>query len=248
MMATYLEKADCKKIVRPFLNAGLSASGVSSKTPRAVVWGPLRYQGLDIRHLWTTQGVEHLLALLRHATRTTLTGQLLRTTLEELQLETGLSHSVLSYSYTDYGCLSTRSWIAATWQFLSDSHITVIDPFSKPALVCDNDCFLMEAFYSHGYRGTDLKKLNLCCLHLQALRLSDICSANGKYLTDEATEVQPDLNRLTSYSWPRSQRPRFAIRSLWQMALAKAFVRSTTALELVQSLLPFVASARSSWT
>jgi hypothetical protein len=37
MMATYISKADCEKIMRPFLNAGLSASGVVRTMPRAVV-------------------------------------------------------------------------------------------------------------------------------------------------------------------------------------------------------------------
>jgi hypothetical protein len=49
MMATYLSKAQCEKIMRPFLNAGLSASGgVVRSMPRAIVWGPTRYQGLGI--------------------------------------------------------------------------------------------------------------------------------------------------------------------------------------------------------
>ena len=87
MMATYLSKEQCKTIMCPFLKAGLSSSGVSSKMPRAVVWGPLHYQGIGIHHLWTTQGIEHLLAMLRHVTCQTLTGQLIRTTLEEMQLE-----------------------------------------------------------------------------------------------------------------------------------------------------------------
>jgi hypothetical protein len=95
IMATYLSKADCEKIMRPFLNAGLSASGVVRTMPRAVVWGPMRYQGLGICHLYTTQGVEHLLAILRHATHPTLSGQLLRTTIEEMQLEIGLPRSFL---------------------------------------------------------------------------------------------------------------------------------------------------------
>ena len=90
MMATYLSKDQCETIMRPFLNAGLSASSICSKMPRPVIWGPLRYQGLGIHHLWMTQGVEHLLAMLRHASRQTLTGQLLWTTMEEVQLEIGV--------------------------------------------------------------------------------------------------------------------------------------------------------------
>ena len=55
---------------------------ICSKMPRADIWGPLCYQCLGMHHLWTTtQGVEHLLAILRPATCPTLTGQLIRTTM-----------------------------------------------------------------------------------------------------------------------------------------------------------------------
>jgi hypothetical protein len=41
MMATYLKKDECETIMKPFLNAGLSASGVVKTMPHPVVWGPL---------------------------------------------------------------------------------------------------------------------------------------------------------------------------------------------------------------
>jgi hypothetical protein len=77
MMATYLTKAQGKKTMRPFLNAGLSVSGVVRTMPQAVVWGPVQYQGLGIRHLYTAQGVKHILTIFQHATHPTLTGKLL---------------------------------------------------------------------------------------------------------------------------------------------------------------------------
>jgi hypothetical protein len=105
-----------------------SASGVVKIMPRPVVWGQLRYQGLGVCHLWTTQRVEHILAILRHATRSTLTGQLHHTSMEEMQLEIlGVSQSFLAYSYSDYGSLATRSWITSTWHFLLESTITMKD-------------------------------------------------------------------------------------------------------------------------
>jgi hypothetical protein len=247
MMATYLDKSQCEDIMKPFLNAGLSASGVTSKMPRPVVWGPLRYQGLGIRHLWTTQGVEHLLAILRHGTQPSLTGRLLRTTLEDMQLETGLSKSFLSYSYDDFGVLATRSWIKATWEFLSASRITVIDPFEKPSLACANDCFLMEKFFEHGYRGSALELLNSCRKHIHALRLSDICSADGSFISDSAIEVQLDLHRTSPIHWPPTHRPELSVRSHWRAALSKIFVRPTTPQTLIQPLLPFTAAASDSW-
>jgi hypothetical protein len=179
MMATYLQKKQCKEIMRPFLNAGLSASGACSKMPRAIVWGPTRHQGSGICHLWTTQGVEHLLAILRHATCPALTGQLLRTTVEELQLELGVSALFLSCSFDNCGCVTTASWTSETRRFLSDSKIQVLDPFSKPSLACPEDCFLMERFFACGHRGTELSQLNTCRMHLHALRLSDLCAVSN---------------------------------------------------------------------
>jgi hypothetical protein len=133
-MATFLSKQQCENIMKPFLNAGLSASGVVRSMPCDVVWDPIRYQGLGIKHLYTTQGIQKLLALLRHGTRPTLTGQLLRVTMEEIQLSTGLSRSFLSFPFAVYGLLSTRSWIKSTWQFLSASAIVVVIPFPRRPL------------------------------------------------------------------------------------------------------------------
>jgi hypothetical protein len=239
MMATYLSKVQCEKIMRPFLNASLSASGVVRSMPRAIVWGPMRYQGLGIRHLWTTQGVEHLLAILRHATRSTLTGQLIRTSMEDMQLEIGVSASFLKSSYNYYGCLATRSWISETWRFLSDSRITVVDPFPKPPLACPNDCFLMERFFQHGYRGSDLLQLNQCRMHLHALRLSDLCTANGAHLTNLTLDVVPDPCRSLPFSWPRTHRPSSKSRFLWRSAISTVFTRPTDAQVLIQPLLPY---------
>jgi hypothetical protein len=67
--------------MRPFLNAGLCFRG-RQVYAAWVVWGPERYQdwvyGTSILpKVWNT------FAILRHATRATLTGQLLRTSMDE---------------------------------------------------------------------------------------------------------------------------------------------------------------------
>jgi hypothetical protein len=244
MMATYLPKAQCKKIMRPFINSGLSASGVVRSIPRAVVWGPLRYQGLDIRHLYTTQGVEHLLAILRHGTRET---QLLCTTMEELQLEIGFSNSFLSCSFEIYGPLATRSWVESTWKFLFESDIILVNPFTKPALACGNDSFLMEKYVEHGYRGAELKSLNNCRMHIQAVCLSDLCTAGGRQITDMVMDVQLNPYRSSLFSWPRSHRPSLQRRRLWQSALQKVSCRSTESQLLYHPLLPFSTTALQTW-
>ena len=117
------------------------------------------------------------------------------------------STSFLRYLHDAYGPLATRSWIAETWRFLSESKIKVTDPFDKPKLACPENYFLMERFSAYGYRGKELTLLNSCCMHLHALRLFDICMADGRHLTDDAMEVQPNQQRSSPFSWPRTHRP-----------------------------------------
>jgi hypothetical protein len=59
--------------------------------------------------------------------------------------------------------------MSATWQFLAESSITLVNPFPKPLRASVNDSFLMERFVAHGYCGTELRHLNLCRMHLNAL-------------------------------------------------------------------------------
>jgi hypothetical protein len=115
--------------------------------------------------------------------------------------------------------------MSATWQFLAESSITLVDPFPKPLLASATDSFLMERFVAHGYRGTELRHLNLCRMHLNALQVSDICTSGGKHTTDSAMEVQKDLHRSSSYTWPQTERPEYKFRTLWRTALAKVLMR-----------------------
>jgi hypothetical protein len=131
-----------------------------------------------------------------------------------IQLETGLSQSYFSFSVQDYGPIATRSWIAATWEFLSDSNmITIANPFPKPELACTSDRFhITECFFEHGYQSSELHQLNNCCLHLHALYLSDLCTADERHLTNEALEVQPDTHSVNAP--PSVQNPSFLANSI----------------------------------
>ena len=130
------------------------ASSICSKVPRVAVWGPLPYQGLSIHHLWTTEGVEHILAMLRHATCPTLTGQLIWTATEEMQLETGIiSTSFLCYSHEAYGPLATHSWTAQTWRFLLELKVRRRILSTSLSLLAMKIPFSWNVFFAYGYRG-----------------------------------------------------------------------------------------------
>ena len=88
--STTFSKQECIKILRPVLLSGLPASGIARTFPRALVHAPLKYQGLALPNLWIEQGVAHLHSAITHSQLPSITGQLLRASLEAYILDLGL--------------------------------------------------------------------------------------------------------------------------------------------------------------
>ena len=88
---TTLSRADCDEIIRPTLWACLQCSGFLGSFPHAVVYGPFCLQGLAVPNLYDTQGICHVMKLLKYSDQPTSTNySLLHCCLENQQLESGL--------------------------------------------------------------------------------------------------------------------------------------------------------------
>jgi hypothetical protein len=82
-------------------------------------------------------------------------------------------------------------------------------------------------------------------MHLHALRLSDICTADGRYLTNNAMEVQLDPYRCTRSLWPHTRRP--SCQPLTLALIAKVFLRSTDTPGSMHSTWPFSPDMADTW-
>jgi hypothetical protein len=91
LAATTLTLDQCKYFMAPILQGGLPTSGIVRTLPHTLVYGTTRYQGLGLPSLYTEQGISHITKLLQHGAKDNITGQLLRSSLEALQLELGTS-------------------------------------------------------------------------------------------------------------------------------------------------------------
>ena len=99
LLALTLTEAECTHIMAPVLMGGLPNIGVCKTMPRSLVYAPLKYQGLDIHNLYTTQGLSHIKGLLNHIWQGTTTGKLLQTSLEYAKIEVGLGGSYFNNDY-----------------------------------------------------------------------------------------------------------------------------------------------------
>jgi hypothetical protein len=119
-VTTFTER-QCAVIMVPCLVASLPTSRICRTFPRALVYGPLKNQGLALLKLSTVQGIEHTLTVMEFGyNMKTLTGKLLKGNLEALKLELpgGVGTPLFVTDFRRYGTLASLSWTQHTWQWL----------------------------------------------------------------------------------------------------------------------------------
>ncbi len=82
----------------------------------------------------------------------------------------------------------------------------------------------MDAFITEGYTGDDLRWLNWCRMHLHAVTLSDLATADGHWITEASWNGIRDPTRSSKYIWPRTAKPPRPHWLLWRAALSLCFL------------------------
>lgn len=225
IVALNLSPKDCTSIMAPLLLTGLSRSSICRTMPRAVVHGPTDEGGLGIPNLYVTQGTRQIALLTEHLHLQTMTGQLIRTSIEWAKVELGLSSNLFLYDYDTFSHHLTPCWIKHLWQFCSEFGINIEDrvtPDIHPRRI--NDQFIMESIITRGTcTPTQLQQLNRCRLYLKVTNLSDITNGYGTWFTKSALEGTIDSTRPTHYHWPIQTRPNIATWRLWRRILKSTF-------------------------
>ena len=212
---------------------------LSANFPRALVHAPLSYQGLGLPNLWITQGIVHCLKAVVHGLHDSITGKLLRCTLESLIVELGRpgfpfeSHIGRAADYLSPTLRRFRrkpvpltSWWVNTWQFLSRFGLFLHTPnIPTLDLLRRNDRFLMPAFEQEGFRGDELARLSRCRLYLQVHTLSDITDGSGVSIESWACLgfFHPLRENRSTCRWPPQPRPPAIDWRFWAQALSRTF-------------------------
>ena len=95
--------------------SGLNALGMQHFLPWAVVYAPLKYQGLAIPTLYVETGIQHITLLLQETLTNSPTGLLLCMSIEATKVEISVSGPLFEQSFACYGSLATNCWIKHTW-------------------------------------------------------------------------------------------------------------------------------------
>jgi hypothetical protein len=153
--------------------------------PRDLVYGsPLR-QGLGYPDLYVWQGI---------------TKELFDINYELLCLETGFMFP-LEKSYPKYGKLSTHCYLRGLWESTDMYDIRLCGPSNPAVSTCTNDILIMEHM-GQVLEGEELMWFNWCRIYLKVLWVSEICTADGKYIDWYATKGEINPTKTTRWKWP----------------------------------------------
>ncbi len=172
-----------KKIIGP----SLAAAGYSSKMPRAVVFGPQRYGGMQWETPLSILLTAQITILIGSLRLNDIIGKLVRIQLEWIQLHAGLGTPLLETGKVlDY---IPAGWIANLHRLLVYADLTVkIDNVwcVKPRRT--NDRIIMEYVQDHLPEWT-WGSINKCRIYLQAVVISDLVDIPGKTISPGVYQV-----------------------------------------------------------
>ena len=91
--------------------------GVVRTAPLTIATGPVKFGGLGLAHMYENQMIDHIHVMMRHGHLQTVTGKVLRISLENLALESGMRGDPVSIDVTHMRWITQRTWIgtALAW-------------------------------------------------------------------------------------------------------------------------------------
>jgi hypothetical protein len=217
LAVTQFTQSECHQITSPVIRACLSKMGYNCNSPKQVVYGPSKLFGFGMHNYYIEQGIRQLPALVGHIRQDSETGQLIRIELQWYQVLAGTGTHLLGEPKDPIDYIET-CWIMSIRDFLRTYGLQIEFTHTlTPAIQCVNDEFIMDALRVRGScTATDLQRLNACRMWLQVARVSDISSANRRFLRKECLVGTNTATYPSSTRWPRQGRPPKTWWSLWK--------------------------------
>jgi hypothetical protein len=201
------------------LQALLPKLHINRNTARSIVFGSEIYGGLSLPNLYIIQGVDKLRLFLGHLRMNDRTAQLIHIDMSFIQLLTGSGSLFINQDEKRFHWLEA-GWLQSLWKFTSRYSLQFLYPNGWiPPKPRQDDHFLMELFQCHRLPPRVMWILNRCRQYLQALTLSDITTADGKLILQEAKQGSPIPDRSSNSLWPTQGLPSSSNWSVWRQYL-----------------------------
>lgn len=201
------------QIQRGIIGSCLSISGYNSKMPRAVVFGPEIYGGLNWESPYGILVYEQIKLLTGSLRLNDTVGRMISLQLQWLQLTAGVKEPLLERTNTiPY---LPHCWITSLHEKLVDIGVQIkITDHWTPKIKRHDDSIIMDYVIAK-LDSTYWGPINQCRLYLQAITFADITTFDGTEIPNEIYHVRSKL-RDSRIQFPRQKRPTKDAIHKWQ--------------------------------
>ena len=211
-------RKQCTAIDRKVVRQCLGATGVNRNFPRAVVFGPKKYGGMEWESMASLLVYEKIKFVVTHLRKQDKMGKLLCIMIETIQIQAGLNEEVMNTK------IKWQEWVERCWfsnlkYWLDEINGALHVNYERQCPQRQFDRALMEIFDRWGLPKKTLKALNRVRIYLQVIFVSDISTGDGSEIEQEAFEGR--RIRHSVLHWPRQIRPTLQDRRLWRRYLKR---------------------------
>ena len=163
------------------------------------------FGGVGLLSLSAEATIARVNLFMQHWGMSTPIGQMLQASMEALQLEIGCVGCPLRESFYPLGPLATHCWLRSFWEVVDKYKLVLEVDYPEVPLPRQNDVTIMSIAMSLGLQGDDLLSIIRCRLSCCSIFLSDITSANGRYLDPTRGQPGVDYGPFSQYTHPRER-------------------------------------------
>jgi len=162
------------------------------------------FGGFGLYNLATEQLISRLNLLMQHYHTPSNLSKKLDISLKYLQLQVGTNKNPLLLNYDLWGHLAPLSWTKMLWRSIQHFQVDLHMKYEEIPYPREKDQVIMEIIISRTSSKSAVQSLNRCRVHLGALFLSDLVTADGTLL--EQLVFESTSNGVKSkYKFPREK-------------------------------------------
>ena len=193
-----------EKIQQQIISPCISVAGYCSKIPRAIVYGPSRYGGMNWSNIKVVSLYEKIKMFVGSVRLQDKVGQMLEIQLSWLQLFAGTQLPILQ-ERTEVPYLP-EGWLKNLHQQLTKNEIQIeVSETWRVTKQREEDKVIMDEV-RHQMPQWTWGGMNRCRLFLKATTIADLTTINGKFIPLEVRQVKGPL-RETKLTFPLQRRP-----------------------------------------
>ena len=195
--------------------------GFNRNTAKAIIYGPTRFGGINMRNLDEEQGLAKIEHLTKHfRSKSTEASLHFQIALQWAQHTAGVSFPILKKPETPLPHLESV-WFTNLRTFLATHNLSI--EVEHPGIIPSqrqNDVFLMDIVIASGkFANHEIRRINYCRLYFNVTLISDITTANGLALRSEIYNGKSTMDRHSTTHQVYQEKPADALSwTLWRKA------------------------------